>query len=283
MIVDFHTHIFPSSFRNNREGLFPYEPAFRLLYGPPGAKTVGATDLIRAMDEDGVNRSVIFGFPWEDEGRFKRHNDYIIESVELHPKRLTGLCCFSVKTPDAAREAERCLKSGLAGVGELAVYDSGLTPDVIASFKDVMNVCAESDAPLLLHVNEPIGHNYAGKAPITLSQIYQFIKTYPSNRIILAHWGGGIFFYGLLKKEVKDVLKNVWFDTAASPYIYRPDIYKIAGEIIGLDKILFGSDYPLLRPKRCLDEMNAAGLTNEAKAMITGSNAERVLNLKSQI
>ena len=83
-----------------------------------------------------------------------------------------------------------------------------------------------------------MGHNYPGKAPITLHQIYRFAKSYPSNRIVLAHWGGGLFFFALLKKEVKDVLNNVWFDTAASPYLYTPDSYRIAGNIIGFEKIL---------------------------------------------
>lgn len=283
MILDFHTHVFPSVFRNDRDAIFPHEPSFELLYSSPRASMVGASELIRTMDKDGVNRSVIFGFPWEEEALFKRHNDYVIESVQLHPGRLTGFCCFSVMAPGAAREAERCLKSGLSGVGELAVYDSGLTPEVTSAFKDVMSVCTEFDVPLLLHVNEPVGHNYPGKAPITLHQIYHFIKTYPSNRIVLAHWGGGIFFFNLLKKEVKDILKNVWFDTAASPYIYSPDVYRIAGEIIGFDKILFGSDYPLLRPKRYFDEMTAAGLAGDALAMMTGLNGEKVLNLKSQM
>ena len=50
-----------------------------------------------------------------------------------------------------------------------------------------------------------------------------------------------------MKKEVKGVLQNVWFDTAASPFLYQPEMYRVAGEAVGFDKILFGSDFPLLK------------------------------------
>jgi predicted TIM-barrel fold metal-dependent hydrolase len=235
------------------------------------------------MDEEEVQMSVVFGFPWEQEDHFRRHNDYIIESVQKYPDRLIGFCCFSVLSSGGPREAERCLISGLSGVGELAVYGSGLTSDITDAFTDVMDLCSHYNVPMLLHVNEPVGHNYPGKAPITLHQIDRFLKTYPSNKIVLAHWGGGIFFFALLKKEVKEVLKNVWFDTAASPYLYSPDTYRIAGEIMGFEKILFGSDYPLLKPQRYFKEMAQAGLSPHVVDRITGMNATELLGIKKTL
>ena len=279
MIIDFHTHLFPSFFRDERPAHFANEPAFESMYRSPQARLAGAEETLNAMDEDGVQVSVIFGFPWEREDYYRRHNDYILEQVQRYPDRFVGFCCFSPLSPHGPREVERCLKSGLSGVGELAVYNSGLSLEVREGLKEVMAVCLEFDAPLLLHTNEPVGHEYAGKTPMNLRQIYAFIKKYPSNRIILAHWGGGIFFYGLMKKEVKDVLNNVWYDTAASPYLYTPDIYRVAGEIIGFDKILFGSDHPLLKPRRYFKEINAAGLPQNLVDQITGTNAARLLGL----
>lgn len=279
MIIDFHTHVFPPFFRENREAFFLREPAFKSLYASPNSSLAGVGDMINNMDEEGVHRSVIFGFPWEEEDHFRRHNDYIIESINLHPERLIGFCCFSILSPRGAREAERCLEAGLSGVGELAVYGSGLGPDIIEAFKETMSLCSQYDVPVLLHVNEPVGHSYPGKAPITLNQVYRFLKTYPSNRIVLAHWGGGLFFFALMKKEVKKVLKNVWYDTAASPYLYAPEIYRIAGDIIGFERLLLGSDYPLLKPQRYLKEMAAAGLSSHSVDQITGLNAAGLLGL----
>ena len=79
MIIDFHTHIFPPLFRDQRHKFTSREPAFESLYSSPRAKLVGVKELIRNMDEDGVRHSVVFGFPWENDEHYKRHNYYIIE------------------------------------------------------------------------------------------------------------------------------------------------------------------------------------------------------------
>ncbi|MFO7987373.1 MAG: amidohydrolase family protein [Desulfatiglandaceae bacterium] len=279
MIIDFHTHVFPAFFRNDRSAAILHDPAFKILYASPQAKLAGVQALIRHMDQAGVQRSVIFGFPWEDPDYFKRHNDYILESVNRYPDRLSGFCTFAPVSPSGPTEVERCLRQGLSGVGELAVYGSDLSRKVIEILGDVMVLCREADVPFLLHVNEPVGHHYPGKTPNTLRQVYDFVKAFPENRIVLAHWGGGLLFYALMKREVKAVLRQVWFDTAASPYLYTPDIYRVAGEIVGFEKILFGSDYPLLTPERYFKEMVEAGLTEENRVRIKGQNAAQLLDL----
>jgi len=277
MIIDFHTHIFPPRIRENREDFLKGEEAFKTLYNSPQARLVGAGDLISAMDEADVQKSVVFGFPWENANYFKLNNDYVIEAVNRYPDRLVGLACFSPFSPTGAREAERCFDLGLSGVGELAVYGDGITAAVVQTLEPVMATCLERDGLFMLHTNEPVGHQYPGKTPNTLRQIYDFVKTYPENRIILAHWGGGLLFYALMKKEVVKVLENVWFDTAASPFLYRPEMYRIAGEVVGFDKILFGSDYPLLKPQRYFKEMEAAELTTDQMDRIMGLNARNLL------
>jgi predicted TIM-barrel fold metal-dependent hydrolase len=278
VIIDFHTHVFPPEFIGARSSLCDAEPAFASLYRSPEARMVEADDLLRVMDEDGVHKAVIFGFPWDARDLYRRHNDYIIETVGRYEDRFAGLSAFSPLSGDGASEAERCFRQGLCGVGELAVYQSGLTDEVCLRLSEVMAVCAEFGGPVLLHANEPVGHDYAGKTPMTLGQIYRFLKTYPQNRIVLAHWGGGIFFYTLMKKEVRDTLKNVWFDTAASPYLYDPRIYKVASELVP-DKVIFGSDYPLIRPRRYLKEIVDSGISDDAFLRLAGDNAASCLRL----
>jgi len=277
MIIDFHTHIFPRDIRENREKLFPSEPAFKLLYQSAKSRLVGAVELMDVMDQNRVDKSVIFGFPWKNSAVFKPHNDYIIEMVQKYPDRFIGLGCFEPSGKNAVAEAERCIAAGIAGIGELAFYRTGIDERALDRLAPIMEMCAERDLPVLIHTNEPVGHDYHGKTPITLAQIYRLIKRFPANKIVLAHWGGGMFFFGLMKKEVKQSLKNVYFDTAASPYLYDAQIYQIAAKIIGVDKILFGSDYPLLSPNRYLSEMAEAGLTQRQLAKISGENARQLL------
>ncbi|MBW2029556.1 MAG: amidohydrolase family protein [Deltaproteobacteria bacterium] len=278
-MIDFHVHIFPDSFIREREAFFAEEPGFKWLYDDPKANMSNREELIRVMDEEGVDKAVVFGFPWRTEDYFRRHNDYILESVHRHPERLIGFCCFSPTSPKASKETERCLESGLSGVGEIGFYDVSFEWEHIGALGAVMGLCREKEAPFVLHANEPVGHGYKGKTRMDLGLLYQFIRTYPSNRIVLAHWGGGLLFFALLKKEVREALARTWFDTAASPFLYRRDIYRVAGDIAGFDKILFGSDYPLLRPARYLDEMKETLPSPEFLKMITFENASRLLRL----
>jgi predicted TIM-barrel fold metal-dependent hydrolase len=279
MIIDFHTHIFPDTIRDNREKFFPDEPAFKLLYQSPKSKLIGASELLNAMDENGVDKSVIFGFPWRNAETFCRHNDYIMNRVQKYPDRFAGLGCFALSGNQVIAEAERCLAGGLSGIGELAFYQAGIDEFALDRMAPVMKICAKADLPVLIHTNEPIGHNYPGKTPNTFAQIYDLIRRFADNKFILAHWGGGIFFFNLLKKDVKENLQNVYFDTAASPFLYDSKIYQIAIQLIGVDKIVFGSDYPLLPPTRYFREMDEAGLAKTQAAQICGENARQLLKL----
>jgi predicted TIM-barrel fold metal-dependent hydrolase len=279
MIIDFHAHIFPEAIRNNREKYFPSEPAFKLLYDSPGSKLVGAKEIVAAMDEQGVDRSVVFGFPWKASATFKMQNDYVMEVVTRYPDRLVGLCCFDPFNKEAVPEARRCLESGLSGIGEIAFYQSGIDDTALDMLTPLMEICLDKDLIFLIHTNEPVGHRYPGKTPNTLKQLYTLVTRFSENKIVLAHWGGGIFFFNLLKKEVKEHLKNVYFDTAASPFLYDPEIYRYAAEIAGVDKILFGSDFPLLKPERYFKEFENAGLTRAQIDAISGLNAAKLLNL----
>lgn len=279
MIIDFHTHIFPSEIRDHREAYFIDEPEFELLYGSPRSRAVGAETLINEMDEQGVDKSVVFGFPWRNFTTLRRHNDYILRAVAAYPSRLIGLCCLNPAHDKTLSEAERCINSGLSGIGELAFYQSDLSAELMRPLDPLMAFAREKDQPVLIHTNEPVGHAYPGKTPMTLNALYRLVLRFPDNKIVLAHWGGGAFFYNLLKKEVKEAFKNTYFDTAASPLLYEPSVYAIALRIVGREKILFGSDFPLLRPDRYFADWESSGLSEEDIRHISGLNAATLLNL----
>jgi len=274
MIIDAHTHIFQKELCSNREAYFGGEEAFQLLYASPKSRLIGSDALVESMDKHGVDKSVTFGFPWKTPDFYKKNNDYIIDSVRKYPDRLIGLCCLDIFSKGAAAEVERCLNAGLSGVGELAFYQSGIEADALDRLAPIMEICLKKAAPVMIHTNEPVGHAYPGKTPNTLAQIYAVVKRFPENKIILAHWGGGIFFYTLLKKEVTEVLKNIYFDTAASPFLYKPEIYSTAIRLAGVEKILLGTDYPLLPPDRYFRELASAGISPNDREKICGLNTD---------
>lgn len=266
--------------RDNREPLIKADSAFRLLYASPKAKLVGAAALVEQMDRSGVDQTVVFGFPWSDPELMRRHNDYVGEAASRFPDRLLPFVCVDPRANQAAEEVERCLVGGMRGVGELAFYTEVLDSSVVDMLEPIASSCRKYRVVLMLHTNERVGHWYPGKAEASLKVIYELIRAFPDNRFILCHWGGGLFVYELLKKEAREVLSQVAYDTAASPFLYDPAIYAVAVKIVGAQRILFGSDYPLILPERYFEEIAGAGLTAEDQAWIKGRSASKWLNLE---
>lgn len=279
MIVDIHTHLFFPEVCHSRERFSKRDRSFSLIYRDPKAKMVEREKLIENMAKDGVNKSVCFGFPWIDPGLCREHNDYILDSMNLYPDKLIGFCSVS---PSLGKESipiiEKFLDAGMKGVGEIASYGKDNAKNENDFFDRLMAILKERGLPLLLHVTEAAGHDYPGKSHTDLRWLYSFITQYPDVDIILAHWGGGLFFYESMP-EVSRSCKKVFYDTAASPFLYFPAIYRLAIDIVGRDRILFGSDYPLIPPSRYFREMKEAAISEENMDKITGQNAAKLLHL----
>ena len=79
--------------------------------------------------------------------------------------------------------------------------------------------------------------------------------------------------------EVKAALADVYFDTAASPFLYTPDVFPSATRIVGVERVLFGTDFPLIKHPRLLAQVRESGLSEEEQALITGGNAARLFGL----
>jgi hypothetical protein len=280
LIVDVHTHIFPADVISRRELFFRNEPEFQLLYGSPDSKMASAETLIRSMDENGVDRSVVFGFPWRSAELLARHNGYVLDAAAKFPDRLLPLACLDLFSSLCGKEGEKLFADGARGFGELAIYSAGGNMDLMLdNFKHIAAICRREDLVLLVHANEPIGHQYPGKAPFGLDLYYNMAKAGAGATLIFAHWGGGLFFFEVLKKEPPGHFANIYYDTAASPFVYKTDIYRVAAELAGVDRILFGSDYPLISPKRYFTEIRKSGLPDVDIDLISGGNAVRIFRL----
>ena len=131
---------------------------------------------------------------------------------------------------------------------------------------------------VLTHSSEPVGHTYPGKGTVTPAVLMEFIERYQDVAIVCSHWGGGLPFYSLMP-EVKRALSNTYFDSAASPFLYRASIYSLVSKAARPGSILFGSDFPLLKPGRLMRHIRAADISAEEKERILGGNAQRLLGL----
>lgn len=275
-MVDIHTHLFPEWVRKNRKEYAGRDSVFSEIYGDERAKMVTAEETVAAMDEQLVALSVVFGFPWEDQGLNREHNDYTLQAGARFPDRLVPFACVNPLAPGAPEEVERCIARGAKGVGEIAFYDRVIDEGVIKALEPIMGVLKEACLPFLIHTNEPVGHHYPGKSMKNLTEIERLIRRFPDNTIILAHWGGGVLFFELMK-EIKALFKHVYYDTAASPYLYQPEIFKRAEDILGKGKILLGTDFPLISPGRYLRQIESVIGDEQTVRAICRENALTVL------
>ncbi len=291
MVIDAHIHFTPPELRDRLAQFSEQEPYWGLLLNPPQGKSIqgwaSPERMLADMDRAGIDKVVIVGEYFYQHESCVRRNDQAIELVRRYPDRVIALATIQPKAGQAALdEFQRCLDNGLAGLGELNPYAQGhgLTdPD----FLRLVEMCVENNVPLNLHVSEEIGGYYLGKSTTPLRHYYDLACQFPTLKLILAHWGGGLLFYEMMPR-VRKQLQNVYYDTAASPLLYSTKkIFTTAIAAIDHRKILFGTDYPLLIYPGKMKEpdfqplmhaIHKLNLGADVMADIMGNNAARVFD-----
>ena len=277
MIIDSHTHIFSKEVMLDREQYCAADTCFGMLYSSSRARLLCAEELINAMDEHGISKSVVLNIGWTSHDMCVRTNNYILESIAKYPARLIGFCSVQPQEREKALlEIERCCHAGAKGIGELRPDAQGYDLNDEELMSHLVKYAAKRGMVFLFHASEPVGHKYAGKGAMTPGMMYSFIERHPDLKVILAHFGGGLAFYELMP-EVSRILSNTYYDTAAAPFLYAPKIYRAIISIGGSSKILFGSDWPLLDPARVAEHIKSANLDQNDVENIFHTNAERLL------
>ncbi|MGC8604552.1 MAG: amidohydrolase family protein, partial [Desulfomonilaceae bacterium] len=162
------------------------------------------------------------------------------------------------------------------GVGELSMYHLGWTLSDFEALKPCLTLACDRQVPVMLHVNEPVGHHYPGKIAIDVRALFKTVKSYPDLDLILAHFGGGFFIYSLMP-EIGPIMKRVYVDTAAAPFIYDNRIFMAAVNTLGEENVLLGTDFPLLGITRYLKLLDEAGIDGQLRDKILGNNILKVL------
>ena len=279
LIVDFHTHIVPPSFLERRGEIARRDVTFRTLFSDPRARLATAGELVSAMDRSGVDVSVAMGIGWTDKDVAREANDYVIQATERHPGRLVGFCSVNPGWgPDAVAEVERCAARGIAGIGELHPDSQGYDIADAELMAPLMNRARDLGLVVLTHASEPVGHGYAGKGKTTPGVLYAFARSFPDNTLVFAHWGGGLPFYTLMP-EVREALNHVYYDTAASPLLYSTGVFSTATSLDITGRVLFGTDFPLIRHQRLISQVEGAPIPDSARTAILGGNAQALLGL----
>lgn len=277
--IDAHTHVVPPDVVDGRRRYSRADIWFGRLYRDERRVLATADDLRRSMRRAGLSASVAFGFAWRDPGLCRANNDYVLEAAAAGTAadaRIVPFCVVPPGDPDfAAAEMERCRRQGAVGVGELFPQGQGWNLSDRAAVRSFMDAVRALGLILTVHTSEPVGHAYPGKDSTSPAAVWPLIEAAEGEvPLILAHWGGGLAFYELMP-EIHRQAHNVYYDSSASHLLYRPGVYRLMSELAP-GRILFGSDYPLIRQTRALRLAREAGLPPDDLASLLGGNAERL-------
>ncbi|MGF1484355.1 MAG: amidohydrolase family protein [Opitutales bacterium] len=249
---------------------------------------VRTDQLLAAMDADGIERTVLQSWYWEQAATVRAQNDFLSDCLRSHSDRLSAFAAlpFAEGTAAVLAEAQRALKAGFNGFGELhpgvnALHEQPATWDALAEF------AAKAQVPLLVHVTEPVGARYPGRVETPLDLLLNHTCAHPETTYILAHLGGLLPIFAL-NRRLAASFENLYFDLAAAPLLYEPRICRTMVDCVGAERLLFGTDYPLrVAPSKRTHAdfatthawLHRAGLDATTLIAITQDNARRLLHL----
>jgi predicted TIM-barrel fold metal-dependent hydrolase len=236
-------------------------------------------ELYRSLDV----RAVIFMIDFESALGFPYPgNERVAELVQKHPDVFTGFASVDPwKEVQAVHELERSVRElGLRGV-KFHPGLQGFAPNE-RRFGPLYAKCAELGVPAVFHT----GHTAAGAGarggagvklancrPILLDDV---AAEFPDLTIIMAHpawpWHEEQLSVAMHKP-------NVYIDLSGwSPKYFPPSVVQYANSLLQ-DRMLFGSDYPVLSPERWLRDFEAASFKDEVRPKILLNNARRLLGV----
>jgi uncharacterized protein len=273
VIVDFHTHVFPPDVLDKRDEYLKRDPTFAEMYADAKAKIATAEDLLASMDDAGVDTSVALGFAWREHELCIRHNDYLLESAAKSNGRIVPFCTVNMAAEEAAGEVQRCVAAGAKGVGELRPESQNWDLNGEPGAR-LAALAKEHRLVLLFHVTEVGGHEYAGKEGLQLGAFYRFALEHTDLPIVGAHLAGGLPF---AMPEAPQVSLTAFADTAGGRFLYPETVYQDAVSRWGAERMLLGSDFPLVSQKAQIEEVRANVSSEREQRLVLGENAARLL------
>jgi predicted TIM-barrel fold metal-dependent hydrolase len=242
------------------------------------AVTVDSTaDLYRRLEI----RAVIFMIDIESaSGHPYPGNEIVAEAVRRHPDVFVGFASVDPRRGAAAvRELERSVRElGLRGV-KLHPGLQGFQPDE-REYGPLWAKCQQLGVPAIFHTGHTgIGAGVPGGGGVRLRycrpiHLDDVAAEYPRLQIVMAHpawpWHEEQIAVALHKP-------NVWIDLSGwSPKYFPPATVQYANTLLQ-DRVLFGSDYPVISPERWLHVFGAAPFKDEVRPKILIENARRLL------
>jgi predicted TIM-barrel fold metal-dependent hydrolase len=228
---------------------------------------------LAAMDQGGVARCLLSA--WEGPRGSLISNDEVAGFVREAPERFAGVGSVDISRPrEAVREVRRCVRElGFKAIRVLPWLWE--LPPTHARFYPVLSECCELGVPFCTQVGHtgPLMPSEVGRP---IPYIDQVAIDFPELIIVCGHIG-----YPWTEEMIAVATKhpNVYIDTSAyTVRRYPPQLVAyLRGH--GAAKVLFGSNWPMIAPRKALEGFDELGLSPEARAAFLAGNATRVFAL----
>ncbi len=212
-------------------------------------------------------------------GRLRRRNDWTCELAKEHAEFVAFPSVDPLMEPDEmAAEVERCATElGAAGIklhpaeGHYFPGDERLWPAYAKAQELGLPIISHGGVFMMspdVHYTKP-----SNFAPV--------LEKFPDLKVVIAHLGQGFWDESI---ELARKYPNAFFDTSAVISGFEKfDILKHATveliRTLGVERVMFGSDYPWFSPAASLKEMQGLPLRAAEKEKILGENARNILGI----
>ncbi len=258
--------------------MFEHVPEIERLFRQSGTShllTTGVSpaEMVAMMDVAGIERLLMT--TWARPGISITSNDRIAEFVDEFPDRFVGVATVDLEKPVAAvRELDRAIRD--LGFKALRVIPwLWNRPPNDKLYYPLYVKCIELDVPFCTQVGHtgPLMPSEPGRPIPYLDEV---ALTFPELRIVGGHIG-----YPWTDEMIALAWKheNVHIDTSAYlPRYYPPQLLHFMNTY-GQDKVLFGTNFPMLPLEKCAEQARELKLKPEAMEKFLYSNASRVFKL----
>jgi predicted TIM-barrel fold metal-dependent hydrolase len=239
--------------------------------------------MLQMMDQAGIERAFLIatktgrlGLP----GSWHLPYETVAAAVKRYPDRFSGLAGLDpTEGMRGVRELERAVRElGFIGA-HMYPHWFELAPDH-ARWYPFYAKCVELDVPVQMQVGQSLIYTPEQRLrsvgrPITLDAV---ACDFPELRLVGIHVG-----IPWTDEMIAMAWKhpNVYIGSDAHSPKYWPQAFIHYINTFGHDKVLFGTDYPVLDFVRTREEIEALGLRDEAKRKLLRENALRVYKLSS--
>jgi len=228
---------------------------------------------IDAMDKAGVEKGLTCAW-WSPQGVLIS-NDEVAQFVKSYPDRLIGVAAVNLFKPmEAVRELRRCVNE--LGFRALRIVQwLWNLPATDRRYYPLFSECVNLNIPVCFQVGHtgPLCPSEPGR-PIPYMDVVAI--EFPELKMVCGHIG-----YPWTTEMIAVATKhtNVYIDTSAYAAKRYPQELVAYMKSNGRKKVLFGTNYPMITPTKCLEDIPSLGLDEDTKNLFLHDNAHRVFNI----